>query len=324
MKNITNKKSTPAPSSAPKLYDMAIIGAGPAGLAAAIYAKRAESVVVLLDAGAPGGKMIKTSEIENYPGFNSILGSDLSVNMFMQTQNLGIPFQGNNVQRIEVLTDKNFCLYLDDKTTIKSKTVVIATGTIERLIGAAGESKFYGKGVSNCAVCDGAFYKNEAVVVIGGGYSALEEAIFLSKIAKSVTLVHRRQGFRADRRLVDQVKANSKIKLMLDYILLEVTGGDIVNGAIIKNVITNEQITLDCKAVFPLIGSDPVSEFISDLGITDERGYILCDNRNATAIPGLYAAGDVTTTPLRQIVTAVADGSRAAQFAIYYFEQLNH
>ena len=313
-------------NSTPAIYDIAIVGAGPAGLTAAIYAQRAEAKAAVIDGGAPGGKMVKTSDIVNYPGFSSILGPDLAVNMFLQTQELQVPLLGANVTEIIPSPQKPFQIKLSDGKTIKSWAVIVATGTIERLVGAIGEREFYGKGVSNCAVCDGAFFRDQPVVVIGGGYAALEEGIYLTKFASKVTIVHRRQGFRADAGMVRKAKANPKIEFMLDYVLKKVIGDKEVSGALIENVITKKELQLPCKAVFPFIGSDPVTGFLEDLKILDEMGYIKVNSRGETHVPGLFAAGDATNTVLRQIATAVSDGAKAGQFAIHYIDKVkeNH
>ena len=305
-----------------EIYDITIIGAGPAGLTAAIYSQRGEAKTMIIDGGPPGGKMVKTSDIDNYPGFNSILGPDLSVNMFLQSQELKVPLTGALVHKVVDHPNDAFEIILGNGKTIHSYAVIVATGTIERLVGAVGEREFYGKGVSNCAVCDGAFFKNEKVVVIGGGYAAFEESIFLTKFASQVTIVHRSQKFRADAAMVKKAQNNPKIKFELDSILKKVIGDKAVEGAVIENVCNNKETTLDCKAVFPFIGSDPVTECVKDLNVLDEAGYIKVNNRCETRVPGLFAAGDVTSTPLRQIATAVADGAKSGQFAIHYVDHL--
>ena len=309
-------------------YDIAVIGAGPAGMTAAIYSQRAESKTVMIDAGAPGGKMIKTSEIANYAGYESILGPDLSTNMFLQTQKLGVLFWNDKVLKVEVLEepkgDYKFCINLKNKGDLYAKAVIIATGTVERQIGAVGEVAYYDKGVSYCAVCDGAFYKNMPVAVIGGGYAALEEAEYLTKFASVVYLIHRRQGFRADSKVVSKAKANEKITFILDTILEEVYGNEEeVKGIKVRNVVKDTEQKIDVAAVFPYIGADPITNFVDHLPITDDNKYIVVDPTGHTKIKGLFGAGDVTNTTLRQIVTATSDGAKAAQFAINYIDSLS-
>ncbi len=302
-------------------YDIAIIGAGPAGMTAAIYSQRAEAKTCMIDKGPPGGKMIKTSEIENYSGFKTVLGPELSMHFFEQTQNLNVPLIPGEV--IDVVKNGNLweIKLLDDESII-AKAVIVATGTIERKIGAIGEDEFYGKGVSYCAVCDGSFYKNKPIAVIGGGYGALEEAAYLTKFASEVFLIHRRQGFRADTTVVEKTKQNKKIKFILDHTLESIQGDNTVNSITINNVITNKKTNLNVSAVFPYIGADPITSFLKKLNILDDNNYIIVDNKCATTKPGLFAAGDVTNTTLRQISTAVGDGSKAAQFAINYIDSI--
>ena len=318
MKNNTKEKN---------YYDIAVIGAGPAGMTAAIYSQRAESKTVMIDYGPPGGKMVKTSEIANYSGFETILGPDLSTNMFLQTQKLAVPFWNDKVIKVEVLEDEQpykFLIHLKNKGNLYAKAVIVATGTVERQIGATGEVAYYGKGVSYCAVCDGAFYKEQPVAVIGGGYAALEEAEYLTKFASIVYLIHRRQGFRADSTVVAKAKRNQKIKFILDTVLEEVCGDETeVNAIIVKNVVSNKTTKILVAAVFPYIGADPITSFVDHLPeVTNENKYIVVDNTGHTKIKGLFGAGDVTNTTLRQIVTATADGAKAAQFAINYLDAL--
>lgn len=306
-----------------EIYDIAIVGAGPSGLTAAIYSQRGQAKTIIIDGSAPGGKMVTTSDIENYPGFKNILGPDLSVKMFEQVSDLKIPLLGGFVQNIKQDQQQHvFKIYLDNGDIIRSYAVIVATGTKERLIGAPGEKEFYGKGVSNCAVCDGAFFKGQIIMVVGGGYAAIEEGIYLTKFAKQVIIVHRRQGFRADKNLVAQARANPKIKFILDHVLVKITGQQSVEAATIESVNTKAQTTIAVKAVFPFIGSDPVSGFLKSLPILDAAGYVKVNRHCETQVAGLFGAGDVTDTVLRQIVTATSDGAIAAQQAIFYLDQL--
>ncbi|WP_342252113.1 NAD(P)/FAD-dependent oxidoreductase [Spiroplasma endosymbiont of Amphibalanus improvisus] len=304
-----------------KVYDILIIGSGPGGLTAAIYAKRAEADIAILEKSAPGGKVVKTSTVENYPGVENIEGPDLAMNMFMQTQNLGVPFIGAEV--ISVVKKKNIFEVKTKDKVYKAKTVIIGTGTIERKVGAIGEDKYYGKGVSYCAVCDGALYKEKRLAVIGGGYAALEEAMYLTKFASKVFVIHRRQGFRAESNVIKKAQANKKITFILDATLNEVYGDDVVRGLKYEQIIDKKIIDLpDIAAVFPYIGADPIVNFIEDKSILDDNNYIKVNNKCETTIKGLYAIGDVTNTPLRQIATAVSDGAKAAQFAIEYLDKM--
>lgn len=300
-------------------YDILIIGAGPCGITAAIYAKRAGNTTAMIEKSSPGGKVVKTSEIENYPGLDSILGPDLAMNFFNQTQKLDVPYIGGSVEKVEQ-NEKYWYTTLDNKDVYKSKAVIIATGTVERKIGVPGEDEFYGKGVSYCAVCDGAFFKDQEVVVVGGGLAALEEAMYLAKFASKIYVVHRRQGFRADEKTVEKVRNNNKIEFVLDHVVTNINGDKTVNQVTIKNVITNEEKNMIVNAIFPYIGADPISDFVKHLNITDEMGAIITDVKCATSYKGLYAGGDVRQTVLRQIATAVGDGAICAQEAIGYID----
>jgi len=299
-----------------KIFDCLIIGAGPAGMTAALYGTRGNINVGIIDKLAPGGKVLKTSEIENYPGFKIISGPDLSLNMFNQLLELNIPYIPGNVSSVEKKDDL-FILKLSDNTILKSKTVISATGTKERLIGVPGEEDFYGKGVSYCAVCDAALYRNQTIVVVGGGNSAVEEALYLSRYTTNLILIHRRQGFRAFPELVEKLKNNKNIKLLLDCVLVSIEGKDSVNNIKYKDLITNKIHSIKTNIIFPFIGSDPVTSFLKKFKILDKEGYIIANNKMETSVKGLYAAGDANQKPLRQIVTAVNDGGIAAQEVIH-------
>jgi thioredoxin reductase (NADPH) len=303
------------------MYDLIIIGAGPAGLSAAIYASRGGLKVALLEKEAPGGKVIKTAEIENWPGVKSIQGPDLAYEMFDHAQKFGAEYLYGNVVDIidEGQIKKVVC---EDKTTYEAYAVIIATGTKERKLGIKGEDKLYGRGLSYCAVCDGALYKNQPMAVIGGGNSALEEALYLTRFTTKLYLIHRRDQFRAEEIVVKHVKVNPAIKFKLKYVPVEILGDDKVTGIIIKNVETNETETLEVSAVFPFIGLDPESHFASNLNITNERGYILANEKMETTVKGIFVAGDVLEKELRQIVTASSDGAIAANSAIAYIDEL--
>ncbi|GAA6238200.1 MAG: thioredoxin-disulfide reductase [Spiroplasma phoeniceum] len=308
MKNNTNE-----------IYDILIIGAGPGGMTAGIYAARAMANIAMIEKGAPGGKVTKTSEIENYPGFDNIQGYELAMKMFEQTQKLKIPYIADRVTNI-IRQDNLFKLELFSKKILLAKAVIVATGTVERKLGVPGELELEGHGVSYCAVCDGALYKEKDVVVVGGGYAALEEALYLARFVNKVYLIHRRDEFRADNNIVNKVKAHPKINFIVDTIVTEIK--DVtekrVTTVVIKNVKTGKIDNLPVSAIFPYIGAIPISDFAKNLGVLNEEGYFIVNNKCLTALPGLYAAGDVTNTTLRQIATAISDGAKAAQFALEY------
>ncbi|MEG0284337.1 MAG: thioredoxin-disulfide reductase [Erysipelotrichales bacterium] len=302
------------------IHDLVIVGAGPAGLTAAVYARRANIEVVMLEASAPGGKMVKTAEIENWPGTKKTTGPDLAYSMFEHATNLGAMYQFGDVSNIK--NDGNIIeVECADGKVYKTKALLIATGTVERLLNIPGEQKFTNRGVSYCAVCDGAFFKDEVITVIGGGNSALEEALYLTKFASQVNVVIRRDVFRADKMIRDKVYAHDKINVIVKSIPVEVVGDDKVDGIVLENVDTKERTTIPTKAVFPFIGLDPKTEFVKNLGITNEFGYIKANEKMETAQKGIYAAGDVLEKELRQVVTAAADGAIAAQEIIMYIEE---
>lgn len=302
------------------MYDVIIIGAGPAGLTAALYASRAELSVLILDKDAPGGKLLKTAEVENYPGTKSITGPDMAMQWFEHATAFGATFDYGNV--LDIVDLGKTKKVITDVAEYDTYAVIIATGTKERLIGVPGEDSLYGRGVSYCAVCDGAFFKGKNMAVIGGGNSALEEALFLSKLANKVYLVHRRTGFRAEPGIVKHVQATPNIEMKLEYLPVSINGQEKVESLTIKNVHTNQEEVLDVAAVFPFIGADPESRFATRLGITNDQGYIVVNEKMETKIPGIYGAGDVNNKILRQIVTAGNDGSIAAIEISHYVDRM--
>lgn len=298
-------------------YDLVIIGAGPAGLSACIYGSRAGLKTLILDNGAPGGKLIKTHQISNYPGVKSLAGTDLAMSMFEQATSFGAEYAYGDVVKV----DENKVVTLSDGTQIEAKAVIVATGTKERLLNIPGEQESIGRGVSFCAVCDGAFFKDKDVVVIGGGNSALEESLFLTQFAKKVTIVIRRDVFRAEKQIQDQIQANDKIEIITKHIPKEVLReNDKVSGIRLENVDTHETMDLACQGIFPYVGQDPMSECLKDLDVRDDRGYVIVNEHMETKIKGIYAAGDLIQKELRQVVTATNDGAIAAQHA---YHQIN-
>jgi thioredoxin reductase (NADPH) len=303
-------------------YDVAIIGAGPAGMTAAVYASRANLKTVMLERGMPGGQMANTEEVENFPGFDYISGPELSNKMFEHAKKFGATYQYANIEAIEDRGDYKVLKTSDKEIT--ATTIIIATGAEYKKMGIPGEEEFGGRGVSYCAVCDGAFFKGRELVVVGGGDSAVEEGIFLTKFADKVTIVHRRDELRAQKILQDRAFKNEKIDFIYDTTVEEILGEDNkVSGVILKD--KNNQETREFKAdgVFVYIGMKPLSQVVEGLNITNELGYIETDDKMHTAIPGIYAVGDVRNKTLRQIVTATGDGSIAAIEAQHYIETLN-
>lgn len=301
------------------LFDLIIIGCGPAGMTAGIYAKRAGLNVLMFEGSAPGGKLVKTFEIDNWPGQNHISGVDLALQMYEHTNALEIETEFTQVTHIEAGQIKT--LSTADGRTFKTKAVILASGTVENKMNIPGEEAMTGKGVSFCAVCDGAFYKDKRVIVVGGGNSALEEAIYLTQFAKEVLIVIRRDVFRADQQVQDHVLGNPKIKILKKHVPSEVIYTQKVTGLKVKHVDTQEEYIEVCDGIFPYIGSTPSTESVMHLKVTDPSGYLIVNDKMATSIPGLYGAGDVVVKPLRQIVTAVNDGAIAAQMVFHYLKE---
>ena len=302
------------------MYDTIIIGAGPAGMTAALYAARSNLKVALLERGIPGGQMNNTADIENYPGYANISGPELAEKMFEPLENLGVEHLFGLVEKIEDRGDFKEIITEDER--FETKTVIIASGANHRHLGVPGEEGYNSRGVSYCAVCDGAFFRDEDLLVVGGGDSAVEEAIFLTRFAKSVTIVHRRDELRAQKVLQDRAFANEKIRFVWDSVVESIHGDERkVTGVTFKNVKTGEVSQAEFGGIFIYVGLDPVSEFAADLGITDEAGWILTDHQMKTSIAGIYAVGDVRQKDLRQITTAVGDGAIASQEAYKYLTE---
>ncbi|WP_022796780.1 thioredoxin-disulfide reductase [Bavariicoccus seileri] len=302
-------------------YDVIIIGSGPGGMTAALYASRANLKTLILEKGVPGGELLNTAEVENYPGFASIDGPDLAEKMYEGAMQFGAEHQFGEVKTVIDHGD-----YKEVKTRKKdftTKVVIIATGSVHRKLGIPGEEEYAGRGVSYCAVCDGAFFKGQPIVVIGGGDSAVEEGTYLTQFGESVKIVHRRDELRAQKILQDRAFRNEKIDFVWDTIPLEVLGdGQKVTGIRLKHKKTGEESVVDTAAVFIYVGLLPVTEPFKELGITDDEGWIITDDTMATKIPGIFAVGDVRQKTLRQIATAVGDGGQAGQEAYNYIEAL--
>ncbi len=301
-------------------YDLVIIGAGPAGLTAGIYAARARMKVLLLEKAVPGGQILVTDWIENYPGFpEGISGYDLAEKMRIQAQDLGLEIETVQVHALN-LSEGIKEIVLKDRS-IRTKSLIIASGASPKKLGI-GEDKYMGKGISFCATCDAPFFKNKTVVAIGGGDTAVQEAIFLTKFAKKVYLVHRRDELRATKILQERAFANDKIEFVWDSVATGVNGFFGIEGVHVKNIKTNKETTIKADGCFIWVGILPNTEFIKDSVKTDEFGFIVADAKMQTNVPGVYVAGDVRDTPLRQISTAVGDGAIAAVCAEHYIENL--
>ena len=294
------------------MVDLIVIGAGPAGLTAALYATRAGASVIVLDGGAPGGKLNLTAEIENYPGVVK-KGPELAYSMYEQCLSFGAKYEFGEDTKIEDLGDHKIVYTAKEK--YETKYVFIATGTKERKMGISGEEEMTGHGVSYCAVCDGPFFKNKVVCVVGGGNSAIEESLYLSDIASHVHIIVRRDVLRADQYLIDKMKEKDNIEM--HYLkkphAIEKNDGK-VSGLVIEDSKTGELSTIPTNGIFPFIGLDPISGFVSDLGIVDDKGYIEVNENQETKVKGIFAGGDVTAKNLRQVITAANDGAIAGQY----------
>lgn len=302
------------------IYDVIVIGAGPAGLAAGIYGKRAGYDILVLDTSSiSGGQILNTYEVDNYPGIPGVSGTDLANAMKEHCEKLGVQFARGKVSSI---IDKGDTKELvTKKETFITKTVIIATGATNRKLGVAGEEEFSGMGVSYCATCDGAFFKDKTVAVVGGGNVALEDAAYLSRFCKKVYLIHRRDEFRGAYVLQQQARSIENIELVMDTTVDSIKGDGSVQTLLIKNVKTNEISELPVEGVFIAVGTVPNTKTISGLPEMDERGYIVAGEDCVTSIAGIYAAGDVRTKQLRQVITATADGANAITSIANYFNQ---
>lgn len=301
-------------------YDVAIVGSGPAGMTAAIYAARANMQVLLLDKLAPGGQIINTFEIQNYTGMGTINGADLAIKMFEHTQELGITFDYGTV--IDIQTEGNAKkLICEEGHSYDAKAVIIATGTRPRVLGVPGEDKFTGTSISWCAICDGAQYRGKKVIVSGGGNSAVEESIYLAGMAEEVTIVTL-LNLTADPVACDKLRSLPNVKIYEYYDILEFLGEDKFEGLKAKSTQTGEEITVQADGAFEYIGLQPTAEYFKGLGILNDYGYIETDSFMTTKVPGIFGAGDIISKHLRQVITACSDGAIAAQSAAKYVENL--
>lgn len=301
-------------------YDTIILGAGPGGMTAATYASRANMSVLMIDRGIYGGQMNNTAEIENYPGFPSILGPELAEKMYASSTQFGAEYAFGTVLHVEAQADGSWRV-VTDMDEYSANTVIVATGAAYKKLDVPGEEAFAGRGVSYCAVCDGAFFRGQHVIVVGGGDSAVEEATYLAGLADHVTIVHRRDKLRAQQILQDRAFANEKISFVWNSEVEEILGDDKkVTGVRVRNNQTDETSEIDAAGVFIYVGLLPVSDPVQDLGITDADGWIMTNDRMETSQPGIFAIGDVREKELRQITTAVGDAAVAGQNAFSYNE----
>ena len=293
------------------MYDVVIIGAGPAGYTAGIYCSRARHNTLLISGILPGGQLMNTTDVENYPGFSDgIMGPDLMTVMRKQTEKMGTKIIDDEVTSVDFKANP-----LKVKTAseeFEAKTVIVCTGANPRKIGLDGEQTFAGKGVSYCATCDGAFFKDQELIVVGGGDSAMEEATFLTKFASTVHIVHRREEFRASKIMQERALANEKIKVHFNCTVKDIQGDQKFQKVILNNAKTNEDETLEAGGLFVAIGHEPNSKMFQNQLELDENGYVIIKNNTETSIPGVFCAGDVHDHRYRQAVTAAGFGCMAA------------
>ena len=294
-------------------YEIVIIGAGPAGMTAALYATRAGLKVALIEKSAPGGKLVKTHQIQNYPGIASIGGADLAYQMYEHATAFGADYLYGDV--VEVVDKQDYKLVIcEDGSEYTAKAIIVATGTVERMLKIPHEEEMIGRGVSYCAVCDGAFFKDKVVTVIGGGNAALEEALYLTQFVKKLYIVIRRDVFRAEEKIQKDIENEPKIEVITKHVPKEIVVTDNhVSGLWLEHVETHERQLVETAGIFPYIGSDPAIGFLKNLPINADHGYLLVDENMETNIKGIYACGDIRKKQLRQVVTAVSDGAIAAQ-----------
>lgn len=304
-----------------KIYDVIIIGAGPAGLTSALYASRSGLKTMLIEKGIPGGQLLNTDLVENYTGSGTIKGSDLASHMEKDAFKFGAENVFGDVKIIEVDEFTNLRLVYTRNKVYRAKTIIISTGTTNKKLGVPGEQKFAGRGVSYCAVCDGAFFRNKKLAVVGGGDSAVEEGLYLTQFADKVTLIHRRDELRAQKILQDRFFANPKTDIIWDSNVISIDGEKGVESLSIVNSKNNEKSELKSAGAFIYIGLLPNTDNFLDLGITNEEGFVRTDHLMQTEINGIYAVGDVRDTPLRQIATAVSDGAIAGNEVFKYIQE---
>ena len=304
-----------------KIYDVIIVGAGPAGMTAAVYTSRASLSTLMLERGVPGGQMANTEEVENYPGFDHILGPDLSNKMFDHAKKFGAEYAYGDIK--EIVDGEDFKIVKTGSKEFKARAVIITTGAEYKKIGVPGEKELGGRGVSYCAVCDGAFFKGKDLVVVGGGDSAVEEGVYLTRFANKVTIVHRRDELRAQKILQQRAFDNEKVDFIWNHTVKEINDKDGKVGSVtLVSTEDGKETDFEADGVFIYIGMLPLTKPFANLGIINSEGYIETNEQMETKVPGIFAAGDVREKQLRQIVTATGDGSIAAQTAQHYIEEL--
>lgn len=302
-------------------YDLIIVGGGPGGLTAGLYGARANLKTLVLERYLPGGQLANTEIVEDYPGFESILGPDLAAKMEAHARNFGLEIKSTEVSEIRVEGDDR--IVVTDDEVYQTRAVIVATGGSPVWLGVPGEKEFAGRGVSYCAICDGAFFKNQVIAVVGGGDAAVEEAGFLTKYGSKVYIIHRRDQFRAQKIIQKRAFDNPKIEVIWDTVVEEISGREKVEHLKLRNLKTGVTSELPVGAIFVFIGFHPNTQILPKGVKVDENGYVITDFRMQTSIPGLYAVGDVRQQLARQVTNAVGDGTTAAIAADKYIEELH-
>ncbi|MBI2264502.1 MAG: thioredoxin-disulfide reductase [Armatimonadetes bacterium] len=305
-----------------KSYDVVIVGGGVAGLTAALYAGRARLSAVVLEKMAAGGQAVITELIENYPGIKTVTGHDLSQVMEDQAKSFGAEIVFEEISEIRVENRKKIAI--GSEALYEGKAMILATGGEPRKLGIPGETEYRGRGVSYCAVCDGAFFRDKRISVVGGGDSALQESLYLARMVEKLTLVHRRDQFRGSKILQDRVLSNARISIVWNSVVEEVVGNHKLQGLQLTNRQTGAKDFMETDGLFIYVGFEPNSGFLQGLVDTTADGYIITDEKMQTSMPGIYAAGDVRKCPIRQLVTAASDGAVAAVTAEKYIEEQAH
>ena len=303
------------------VYDVIIIGGGPAGLSAGLYAGRGKLKTLLIEKETFGGQTATTHEVENYPGVLKVTGPELSEIMREQVENFGVDIVKEGVVEVDFKSDIKVVKTYENE--FKAKTVILAMGAKPRLAGFKNENEFRSMGVSYCATCDGAFFEGLDIAVIGGGDSAITEALYLTRIAKTIKIIHRRKEFRAAKSLVKKAEDHEKIEFILDTVVEEAQGDGILENLILRNVINNEKSELTVSGCFVFVGLDPINDIIKDKIDLDDFGYVISGEDMKTNIPGVFVAGDLRQKNLRQIITAASDGAIASIMAEKYLENLD-
>jgi thioredoxin reductase (NADPH) len=298
---------------ADKIHDVIVIGSGPAGYTAALYTARAQLAPLVFEGTSFGGALMTTTEVENYPGFrDGITGPELMDQMREQALRFGADLQMEDVESVELSGPVKSVVTADGQTH-RSRAVILAMGAAARYLGVPGEQELLGRGVSACATCDGFFFRDQDIAVVGGGDSAMEEALFLTRFARSVTLVHRREEFRASKIMLDRARANDKITFATNQVVLAVEGTETVSGLRLRHTVSGQQTTLAVTGVFVAIGHEPRSQLVREVLETDPDGYVLVQGRTtATTLEGVFAAGDLVDRTYRQAITAAGSGCAAA------------